>query len=89
MMILLAAGLAAYFTFADQAATRALTKNRTGALLIWLFAVLGVAVTLFAAGFFVIRALLGVTGEALVLSLIIGGFLHYRRVRKARPATSL
>jgi hypothetical protein len=89
MTILLVAGLAAYFTFADRAAIRALPKSRTGALMLWLFAVLGVALALFAIGFFVIKALLGPLGEALLLSVFIGAILHYHRVRKARPAETL
>jgi hypothetical protein len=89
MTILFVLALAGYFTFADRAASRMLPKSRSGALLLWLFAVLGVAVFLFALGFFVIKALLSVTGEALILSVIIGGYLHYRRVQRSRPADSI
>ena len=89
MTILFVVALAAYFTFADHVAIKALPKSRMGALLIWLFAGLGVAVALCAVGFFIIKTLLGMTGEALVLSIAIGAFLHYRRLRKAQPATSI
>lgn len=89
MMILFVLALAGYFTFADQAAIRMLPKSRSGALLLWLFAVLGVAVVLLALGFFVIKALFSMTGEALLLSIVIGGYFHYRRLKRAEPAESI
>ena len=89
MTLLFVIALAVYFTSADAAATQVVARNRRQALAVWFFAVLGVATVLFALGLFVVRALLSITGEALLLSILLSAILYYRRARRARVATTL